>query len=130
MGTRADDHRAISADMTRQYQTMESEMTYHRNQLQQELQRTQHKLHQTDQQLRNAHEEIARMCQEKDAEIARLEMEKNKLGSHYCSTLDASMTLLLDKLQEARADWRHRSQLIQDRCKTTLLEFGLNPLDL
>jgi len=125
-----DDQRAINADMTRQYKTMQTEMGLRIHQLETELGRTRTELSSTQAELKKSYEERERIVKEKDNEIVDLKMKIDQMEQAYENVLREALDNLMHKLDLARADWEAASASIQTKNKHTLLEFGLNPLDI
>jgi hypothetical protein len=48
----------------------------------------------------------------------------------YVVFLQDALDSLMDKITGAKSKWEDKSSYIQSKNKQTLLEFGLNPLDL
>lgn len=124
------DQKSVSADMTRQYKTMQTEMNLRvhqleseRNRLQIELDKTQETLLQT---IKAKDKEIA----DRDQRIKELELKIKDLSHDFDNLMQDSFDALLRKLENARKNWEDKSTLIQDRNKQLLLEFDLNPLDI
>lgn len=125
-----EDQKSVSADMTRQYKTMQTEMNLRihqleseRDRLQIELEKTQHLLQST---IKTKDKDIA----DRDQRIRELEKKIKDLSHDFDLLLQDSFTTLLAKLEESRKEWEGKSTLIQARNKDLLKKFDLNPLDL
>jgi len=122
--------KAVSADMTRQYKTMQTEMGLRMHQLEKDLQKTQTQLLQTQQNLEDMRLEKEKMEKDKDHEIRNLRLKIETMGQQYENILNDSLDKLIEKITGAKEGWEGRSTDIQANNKQTLLEFGLNPLDI
>ncbi|KAL3887134.1 hypothetical protein ACJMK2_027087 [Sinanodonta woodiana] len=124
------DQKAINADMTRQYKTMQTEMGLRNHQLETELARIRQHLAQTELELKKTKEEKERMTKEKDEEIGNLQMKINSMEKDYERVIDETLDSLCSKIDTAREKWGEMSTLIQAKNKQVLIEFGLHPLDI
>lgn len=125
-----DEKKAVASEMTRQYKTMQTKMGVDIDLLENELHTTRERLKQTEVKLQKTLEEKELMSTEKDLIITNLQCKIESMDMAYKSELDAAMDSLLDKLDVAKQQWSHESTMIQAKNKNTLLEFGLNPLDI
>ncbi|CAG5133305.1 unnamed protein product, partial [Candidula unifasciata] len=125
-----EDQKAINADMTRQYKTMQTEMGLRIHQLELELRRTQKELSSTQAELKKSYEDRNSMIEERDTEITDLKMKISMMEQAYESVIREALDNLVRKLDDSKDKWESRSSLIQVRNKQTLLDFGLNPLDM
>lgn len=48
----------------------------------------------------------------------------------FLTSIQEALDTLMQKLDAAKENWEEQSSLIQAKNKQTLLEFGLNPLDI
>ncbi|XP_067943620.1 dynein regulatory complex protein 12-like [Watersipora subatra] len=128
--TQQADQKSVSADMTRQYKTMQTEMNLRIHQLESERDRLQIELEKTQTTLQTTikvkDDEIA----QRDRRIADLNMQMRDLKKDIGVLVQDSFTTLLLKLEEARKNWEEKSTLIQARNKQVLMEFHLNPLEI
>jgi len=124
------DAKSITADMTRQYKTMQTEMGLKVHELQSELDKTQRNLELTEAELKKTREEKDYLINEKDVEIRNLKLKIDSMEMQYESVLNDALDKLMEKIGEAKLGWENKSTMIQSRNKQTLLEFGLNPLDI
>ncbi|XP_074652068.1 dynein regulatory complex protein 12-like [Tubulanus polymorphus] len=122
--------KAVSADMTRQYKTMQTQMGLTVHQLETELELTRRKLEHTEFELKQTREEKERVIRDKDEQISTLQLKIDTMGMAYENILADTMDNLAAKIDAAKLKWEHESTMIQARNKQVLLEFGLNPLDL
>jgi len=125
-----EDQKAINADMTRQYKTMQTEMGLRIHQLETELGRTRTQLSSTQAELKQSYEDRERIVKEKDNEIVDLKMKIDQMEQAYENVLREALDTLMHKLDLAKEKWEDQSAMIQTKNKQTLLEFGLNPLDI
>lgn len=125
-----DDAKSVSADMTRQYKTMQTEMGLSIHQLQTELERTRKQLVHTEHELKKTREEKDQIIVEKDGEIKNLKLKIDSMEMQYESVLNDALDKLIEKINHSKLRWDDKSTMIQSRNKQTLLEFGLNPLDI
>ncbi|GFR61790.1 coiled-coil domain-containing protein 153-like [Elysia marginata] len=122
-----EDQKAINADMTRQYKTMQTEMGLRIHQLETELGRTRSQLSSTEAELRKSYE---KMIEQRDSEIMDLRLKIDSMEKAYENVLREALDNLMKKLDDAKELWEGRSSIIQGKNKQTLLDFGLNPLDI
>jgi len=125
-----EDQKAINADMTRQYKTMQTEMSMRIYQLETELGRTRTQLSTTEAELKKSYEDRERIVKEKDNEIVDLKIKIDQMEQAYENVLREALDNLMHKLDLAKEKWENQSAMIQTKNKQTLLEFGLNPLDI
>ncbi|XP_041373567.1 coiled-coil domain-containing protein 153-like [Gigantopelta aegis] len=128
MRDQQDDQKAINADMTRQYKTMQTDMGLKIHTLESELQRTTQQLRRVEAELTITVEEKKRMNFEKDREIEKLKHNIYTMEKEYERILLEALGSLGDKIDKARISWGDQSTMIQAKNKHILLEFGLNPL--
>lgn len=122
--------KAVSADMTRQYKTMQTEMGLKIYQLETDLTRARIEIETKDELLKNLTKEKETMEKDKDDEINELRMKIETMGHTYEHFLDNAFEKLMERVEGAKDQWEDKSTSIQSRNKQTLLEFGLKPLDL
>lgn len=125
-----DDQKSVSADMTRQYKTMQTEMNLRIHQLESERDRLQIELEKTQQTLQTTIKTKDREIADRDQRIRELEKKIKDLSHDFDLLLQDSFTSLLAKLEDSRRGWEEKSTLIQERNKQVLREFDLNPQDL
>lgn len=125
-----EDQKAINADMTRQYKTMQTEMGLRIHQLETELGRTRSQLSSTEAELRKSYEDRKKMIEQRDSEIMDLRLKIDSMEKAYENVLREALDNLMKKLDDAKELWEGRSSIIQGKNKQTLLDFGLNPLDI
>ncbi|KAH9492602.1 hypothetical protein Btru_024038 [Bulinus truncatus] len=124
------DQKDINADMTRQYKTMQTEMGLRIHQLETELSRTRSQLSAAEAELKKSYEDRKKMIDEKDVIIKDLKLKIDSMEKAYENVLRETLDNLIVKLDAAKLLWDKHSSLIQSKNKQTLLEFGLNPLDI
>ncbi|KAH9492597.1 hypothetical protein Btru_024030 [Bulinus truncatus] len=124
------DQKDINADMTRQYKTMQTEMGLTIHQLETELSRTRSQLSAAKAELKKSYEDQKKMIDEKDVIIKDLKLKIDSMEKAYENVLRETLDNLIVKLDAAKLLWDKHSSLIQSKNKQTLLEFGLNPLDI
>lgn len=124
------DQKAINADMTRQYKTMQTEMGLRIHKLETDLLRTRGQLASTEAELKKTQEEKDKMMREKDDEINRLQMKIDGMEKDYERIVDEALDNLIQKIDHAKEKWEEKATLVQVNNKHLLMEFGLNPLEL
>ena len=124
------DQKSVSADMTRQYKTMQTEMNLRIHQLDSDRDRLQIELEKTQLLLQSTIKTKDKEIAERDQKIKDLEKKIKELSHDFDILMQDSFTSLLVKLEDARKNWEDRSTLIQARNKQVLMEFHLNPLDI
>jgi len=116
--------------MTRQYKTMQTEMGLRIHQLETELGRTRTQLSATEAELKKSYEDRKKMLEERENEIVDLKLKIDSMEQAYENVLREALDTLMHKLDLAKDHWETQSAMIQTKNKQTLLEFGLNPLDI
>lgn len=124
------DQKWVSADMTRQYKTMQTEMNLRIHQLESEQDRLQIELEKTQLLLKTTIKDKDKEIADRDQKIRDLEQKIKDLSHDFDIQMQDSFTALLLKLEDARKNWEDKSTLIQARNKQVLMEFHLNPLDI
>ncbi|KAL4228988.1 hypothetical protein ACF0H5_012027 [Mactra antiquata] len=124
------DQKAINADMTRQYKTMQTEMGLRIHKLETDLIRTKQQLNITEEELKKTKEEKERISREKDTEIENLNHKIDGMEKDYSRILDETLDGLISKIDAAKDKWEEKATLVQVNNKHVLMEFGLNPLEL
>ncbi|KAL8600297.1 hypothetical protein ACOMHN_060915 [Nucella lapillus] len=125
-----DDQKAINADMTRQYKTMQTEMGLKIHQLETELGKTRAHLDQTKEELKNTQHERDRLVKERDDEIGALKVKVSAMEKSYEGVLREALDTLQQKMVEAKSRWEDHSTGVHGKAKQVLLELGLNPLHI
>nr|CAB3228223.1 coiled-coil domain-containing protein 153-like [Phallusia mammillata] len=120
----------VSADLTRQYKTMQTEMGIRLHQLEAEVSHLQQQLTHVRQDLKKTVEEKEKMEKEKNERIRDLETRIDGMEGAYERVLTEALDSLLDRIEVAKVKWEKESINIQENTKKTLLEFGLNHLDI
>ncbi|XP_015192897.2 dynein regulatory complex protein 12 isoform X2 [Lepisosteus oculatus] len=115
-----EDKRDISADLTRQYKTMQTELGVRVHQLEGLCQDALQKERDSREQL-----EL-----EKEAAIAELQGKIDDMETGYEKILHGCLDSLLTRLAESRRRWRDESTALHLQHKERLADFGLNPLDI
>lgn len=128
--TQKSDYKAVSADMTRQYKTMQSEMTGRIHLLETELAHFKLNLKETDKLLTKEREEKRILIRDKNNEIGALQQKINSLQGSYEAILHEALDNLMNLIDLANEQWKEQSRMIQAKNMKTLSQFGLNPLDL
>lgn len=124
------DQKSVSADMTRQYKTMQTEMNLRIHQLESERDRLQIELNKTQDTLVQTIKAKDKEISDRDQRIKELELKIKDLSHDFDNLMQDSFNVLLRKLESKRKNWEDNSTLIQDKNKQLLLEFDLNPLDI
>ena len=70
------------------------------------------------------------MEEEKNARILDLETRIDGMEGAYERVLTEALDSLIEKIEVRKTDWECESLVIQEKNKKTLLEFGLNHLDI
>uniref|UniRef100_A0A8C4SKG4 Dynein regulatory complex protein 12 n=1 Tax=Erpetoichthys calabaricus TaxID=27687 RepID=A0A8C4SKG4_ERPCA len=130
LGEERDDKKAISADLTRQYKTMQTEMGVKVHQLEIEVSRLRQQLAACQESLQNEQQERERITQEKDATIAELQGKIDNMETEYEKILHDSLDNLLSRLADTKMNWVKVSTALHLEYKHKLAGFGLNPLDI
>ncbi|CAK8675933.1 dynein regulatory complex protein 12-like [Clavelina lepadiformis] len=120
----------ISADLTRQYKTMQTELGIHVHQLEAEVGHLRQQLSHTQQELQSTKLAKERMEIEKNEKISNLEMRIDGMEGAYERVLTEALDSLVGKIETTKSKWEGESVVIQEQNKKTLLEFGLNHLDI
>lgn len=128
--TQQADQKSVSADMTRQYKTMQTEMNLRIHQLESEQDRLQIELERTQSLLKSTTKVKDKEIADRDQRIKDLEQKVKDLSHDFDVLMQDSFTALLLKMEDARKSWEDKSTLIQARNKQVLMEFHLNPLDI
>lgn len=123
-----EDQKAINADMTRQYKTMQTEMGLKMHLLETELIRTQRHSDEAKEKLKKTQEERDHTVRQKDEEIDELKHKVNNMEKAYEGLLREALDNLELKMGEARKKWETSATVIHAQAKQILLELGLNPL--
>ena len=124
------DQKSVSADMTRQYKTMQTEMNLRIHQLESERDRLQIELENTQSLLKSTVKIKDKEIAERDQKIKDLEQKMNELSHDFDILLQDSFASLRVKLEDARKNWEDKSTLIQKINKKVLMDFHLHPLDI
>jgi chromosome segregation ATPase len=122
-------HKAVGADMTRQYKAMQNELNMRIFQLESELSRTRAQLEKTEQELQKSRNDHDKMMKEKDLTIEMLTMKVNTMCTQFETLFHDYMDKLVEKVTVSKGRWEKQSAAIQCQNKQLLLDFGLNPLD-
>lgn len=126
-----DSQKAVSAEMTRQYKTMQTELSLRVHTLETELQRTRLQLDETERELKKTKAEKESIVKQKDSDIERLENNIKNMGENFLQYFLDTMEKLKENIDgEAKGRWAERATSVQASTKQTLLEFGLHPLDI
>eukprot|EP00794_Sanderia_malayensis_P010815 gene10815-11970_t len=120
----------ISADLTRQYKTMQTELTLRVHNLEKHLAILQDQLTLTQRELKKTKEEKKQITEEKDLIIENLQFKIDNMESAYENILHDALDVMGDKIEAAKERWKVESTSIQENNRRLLLEFGLNPLDI
>ncbi|XP_077972156.1 dynein regulatory complex protein 12-like [Styela clava] len=120
----------VSAELTRQYKTMHTDMDIRMRELNTEVEHLRQQVANARQELETTKREKEEMEQEKNETIRILEKRIDEMEISYEGVLTASLDSLIGKIDEAKDKWDQEGIKIQEQTKITLLEFGLNPLDI
>lgn len=120
----------ISADLTRQYKTMQTELTLRIHNLEQHVSILKDQLALTERELMRTKNEKEEIINEKDLKIENLQFKIDNMETAYENILHDALDAMRDKIEDAKNKWQSESTQIQEQNKKLLLEFGLNPLDI
>ncbi|KAM6959259.1 dynein regulatory complex protein 12 [Aplochiton taeniatus] len=124
------DRKDVSADLIRQYKTMQSELTSKVRRLDEEVTQLRQQLAPCQEELRTERRDREQMEKEKDAIIAELQNKLDNMETEYEKILHDTLDSLLSQLKETRLGWESRSTAIHQGYKDLLCDFGLIPLDI
>lgn len=124
------DQKSVSADMTRQYKTMQTEMNLRIHHLESERDRLQIELDKTQTLLKTTIKTKDKEIADRDQKIKDLEKKIKELSHDFDILIQDSFNTLLQRVEVARKSWEDKSTLIQAKNKQVLMEFHLNPLDI
>ncbi|XP_006642232.2 dynein regulatory complex protein 12 isoform X1 [Lepisosteus oculatus] len=125
-----EDKRDISADLTRQYKTMQTELGVRVHQLEGEVSRLRKQLGLCQDALQKERDSREQLELEKEAAIAELQGKIDDMETGYEKILHGCLDSLLTRLAESRRRWRDESTALHLQHKERLADFGLNPLDI
>lgn len=120
----------VSAELTRQYKTMHTDMDIRMRELNTEVEHLRQQVSNARQELATAKREKEEMEKEKNEKIRMLEKRIDEMEISYEGVLTEALDSLIGKIDQAKDKWEQEGIKIQEQTKTTLLEFGLNPLDI
>ncbi|KAI4904558.1 hypothetical protein NFI96_029619 [Prochilodus magdalenae] len=121
------DTKDITADLNRQYKTLQTDLEAKVKQLESRVLMLQTQLDQCQSDLKTEREQRERMEEEKDAQIADLQSKLDSMETQCEKILHDCMDSLLSHLAEARRQWEDESSDIHQEFKDMLSELGLNP---
>ncbi|XP_038817810.1 coiled-coil domain-containing protein 153 [Salvelinus namaycush] len=124
------DRKDVSADLTRQYKTMQTDMTVKVKKLGDEAILLREQLAQCQEELRAERKAHEQLQQEKDTTIADLQNKLDNMETDYEKILHDTLDSLTSQLAEARLRWEHESTVVHQEYKELLSDFGLNSLDI
>lgn len=120
----------ISAELSRQYKTMQTEMAIHVRQLEAEVSHLRQQLSHTNNELESYKVAYKELEEEKNNKILELQTRIDGMEGSYERVLTEALDSLMLKIDGSSRNWDKTSMELQDKSKQMLLQFGLNPLEL
>lgn len=117
---------AVSADMTRQYKTMESQLAAKISELEARTRVLEKELEMTCETLEETKAKAAKTITEKNEEITMLRHKVRSMEAAYEGILIEALDTMASRIDEARDKWEIESLMVQQRNKDALLDFGLS----
>lgn len=124
------DQKDISAELTRQYKTMHTDMDIKMRELTIEVDHLRQQAASARRDLEITRTAKEKMEKEKNETIQNLERRIDDMEILYENVLITSFDSLQERLKRASDRWEDEQLILQEKTKQTLLEFGLNPLDI
>ncbi|XP_065842729.1 dynein regulatory complex protein 12-like isoform X2 [Oscarella lobularis] len=119
-----DDKRAISADLTRQYKSMQNQLEVHVQHLEATVAQLRQDLSLTRAQLETVTSERDALKKEKAVMEADFQVQIDRMGNAYEGVINDSMDLLSGKIEEHRMKWEEESYEIERQNLEAFSEFG------
>ncbi|XP_063694490.1 coiled-coil domain-containing protein 153-like [Bolinopsis microptera] len=120
----------ISADMVRQYKTMQSTMALRIHLLETSLAHMQVQLDTTKSKLDETEKAKSDLQKKYDDAVEKMEREMSDMEKKYESILIEAMDAVAGKLEQAQSRWQKSCEMVQLRNIGKLREFGLPNLEL
>jgi len=120
----------ISAELSRQYKTMQTEMAIQVRQLEAEVSHLRQQLSHANNELETYKKSYKEMEEEKNNKISELQMRIDGMEGSYERVLTEALDSLMLKIDGSSKKWDNTSMELQEKSKRMLLQFGLNPLEL
>ncbi|XP_065889657.1 dynein regulatory complex protein 12-like [Dysidea avara] len=122
--------REISIDMTRQYKTMQMQLENKIETLEGMMKKLQGELEETKQKLADVTIERDILKKEKEEQLALLNDKLSTMEKSYESILQDTLDDMGTRMEGLRLKWDKESQLIEQKNRQVLLEFGVSHVDL
>jgi len=120
----------ISAELSRQYKTMQTEMSISVRQLEAEVSYLRQQLSHANNELETCKKSATKMEEEKNMRISELQMRIDGMEGSYERVLTEALDSLMLKIENSSRNWDKTSVAFQEKSKVMLQQFGLNPLDI
>ncbi|KAM6432197.1 dynein regulatory complex protein 12 isoform 2-T2 [Liasis olivaceus] len=124
------DKKDIYEEMIRQHQQLQRQTDIRIQRLEAEKQNLQEQLAACQKNLQRSEEDRAKILDEKDKVVAEMQQRAERMETEYERILHDTLDQLLSKLQTTKLGWETEATLLHTKCKNTLKEFGLNPLEI
>ncbi|XP_067307864.1 dynein regulatory complex protein 12 [Pseudorasbora parva] len=122
------DMKDITADLNRQYRSLETDLQAKVNRLEVSVDRLDTQLAECQVKLKSEREQREKTEAEKDAIISDLQSKLDRMESECEKILHGCLDSLLSHLAETRLQWEEHSTVIHQDVKDMLSDFGINPL--
>uniref|UniRef100_A0A672QFB4 Dynein regulatory complex protein 12 n=1 Tax=Sinocyclocheilus grahami TaxID=75366 RepID=A0A672QFB4_SINGR len=117
------DMKAITADLNRQYKSMETDLQTKANRLEVSVDLL-------EMQLGKSREQREKTEAEKDTIISDLQSKLDSMERECEKILHGCLDSLLSHLAETQLQWEEQSTVLHQEVKDTLSDFGINPLHI
>ncbi|XDV32348.1 hypothetical protein PO909_003197 [Leuciscus waleckii] len=124
------DMKDITADLNRQYRSMETDLQTKMNRLEVSVDLLETQLAECQVKLKSERERRENTEAEKDAIISDLQSKLDRMESECEKTLHGCLDSLLSHLAETRLQWEEQSTVLHQEVKDMLGDFGINPLHI
>ncbi|XP_077064623.1 dynein regulatory complex protein 12 [Siphateles boraxobius] len=124
------DMKDITADLNRQYRSMETDLQTKVNRLEVSVDLLETQLAECQVKLKSERERREKTEAEKDAIISDLQSKLDRMESECEKILHGCMDSLLSHLAETRLQWEEQSTVLHQEVKDMLIDFGINPLHI
>lgn len=115
----------ISADMVRQYKTMQSTMALRIHMLETNLEHMQVQLTTTKSKLEETEKSKDDLQKKYEDTVEKMEREMVDMESRYEGILNEALDAISGKLEDAQSRWKKSCDIVQLRNVNKLMEFGL-----
>eukprot|EP00037_Helgoeca_nana_P012992 m.119178 g.119178 ORF g.119178 m.119178 type:complete len:201 (-) comp21777_c0_seq1:93-695(-) len=116
----------VSADLTRQYKTMESQLISKLIELETTNKMLRKELDMTRESLDETKSQAATTIKSKNEDIALLNIKIQSMQGAYEGILSNALDSMAERIEAARDKWEIESFMVQQRNKDSLLDFGLS----